>query len=97
MPRAALGTLAGDRTRICGSGGHRSIRYTTSVYDAKYAYRIIIANILKKHKEKFTFRKKSCILYQYGRKRAPQMKHGRNIMTLGLCMIVKNEEEVLER
>ena len=63
----------------------------------KYANRIIIADILKKHKEKFTFRKKSCILYQYGRKRAPQMKHGRNIMTLGLCMIVKNEEEVLER
>ena len=55
MPRAALGTLAGDRTRICGSGGHRSIRYTTSVYDAKYAYRIIIADISKKHKEKFTF------------------------------------------
>ena len=26
----AFGTLVGDRTRICGSGGHRSIRYTTS-------------------------------------------------------------------
>lgn len=25
------GTLVGNRTRICGSGGHRSIRYTTSV------------------------------------------------------------------
>ena len=26
----AFGTLVGNRTRICGSGGHRSIRYTTS-------------------------------------------------------------------
>ena len=26
-----FGTLVGNRTRICGSGGHRSIRYTTSV------------------------------------------------------------------
>ena len=25
-----IGALVGDRTQICGSGGHRSIHYTTS-------------------------------------------------------------------
>ena len=35
-----IGALVGNRTQICGSGGHRSIRYTTSAYLLYLLFRV---------------------------------------------------------